>query len=642
MDIQKLHIENFLTIGNATLSLNNKGLVLVQGENKDDPSADSNGAGKSSIPDALCWALYGETARGVKGDAVVNKVIGKNCYIKVTIEDDGVFYFVERYRKHKTGKSRLHLFSAESLSAPSVDLTLGTDKLTQVAVDKVIGCSLEVFRASIYAGQDIMPDLPGMTDKQLKVLVEEAAGIDRLQLAHDIAKVKKGEAEKELSAAEGLHDRHESERNRLDGEFTNLVEKRDEWSSDRKAKIKSSTEIAKVLVIDVKSRKPVDTSDLIVEIEEFDKKLEGRSKEEEELERLNKRVAGCESDILLINSDTKTTMKLAKDKKVELDDVDNSIGKPCPDCGKPYEESDLTELKTLKKKSISNYIDRVKDLKLQLDVRSKALKAAVSVAAEFRASMTDVSKVVELQKKLRLEIDAANLANQHTQRLKENAKAEVEKIKELKAEVNPYKSLANDVEMKQFEVAKKCDEAWDDIDVKESAFNLTKEAVEVFGASGVRAHILDSVTPYLNDRTAHYLGSLSDGNIEAVWSTLTKTAKGDIREKFNIEVVNEKGAESFMGLSGGEKRKVRLATSMALQDMVASRASKPINLFIADEVDHALDGAGLERLMGILDEKARERGTVLVISHNELSDWIREQVMVTKKDGLSTVSGVLS
>jgi DNA repair exonuclease SbcCD ATPase subunit len=135
------------------------------------------------------------------------------------------------------------------------------------------------------------------------------------------------------------------------------------------------------------------------------------------------------------------------------------------------------------------------------------------------------------------------------------------------------------------------------------------------------------------------LGALADGNIHAAWATLTKTAKGELKEKFNIEVVNDKGAENFAGLSGGEKRKVRLATAMALQDMVASRATKPINIFIADEVDHALDESGLERLMGVLERKARERGTVLVISHNSLSDWISEVITVTKTAGIATVSG---
>ena len=104
---------------------------------------------------------------------------------------------------------------------------------------------------------------------------------------------------------------------------------------------------------------------------------------------------------------------------------------------------------------------------------------------------------------------------------------------------------------------------------------------------------------------------------------------------------NEKGAKSFKGLSGGEKRKVRLATMLALQDLVASRAVKPVDLWIGDEIDDALDPAGLERLMGVLERKARERGTVLVVSHAELRDWIDQVVTVTKRGGLSTIEGAL-
>ena len=79
---------------------------------------------------------------------------------------------------------------------------------------------------------------------------------------------------------------------------------------------------------------------------------------------------------------------------------------------------------------------------------------------------------------------------------------------------------------------------------------------------------------------------------------------------------------------------------MAMQDLVASRATKPLNLFIADEIDHALDDAGLERLMGLLERKARERGTVLVISHNDIADWIPNNVVVRKSGGSSTIDGM--
>ena len=75
----------------------------------------------------------------------------------------------------------------------------------------------------------------------------------------------------------------------------------------------------------------------------------------------------------------------------------------------------------------------------------------------------------------------------------------------------------------------------------------------------------------------------------------------------------------------------------ALQDLVARRATKPLELFFGDEIDDALDTAGLERLMGILEEKAKTNGTVIMISHNDLKDWCDNVITVTKKDGKSTI-----
>jgi DNA repair exonuclease SbcCD ATPase subunit len=210
-----------------------------------------------------------------------------------------------------------------------------------------------------------------------------------------------------------------------------------------------------------------------------------------------------------------------------------------------------------------------------------------------------------------------------------------------KASVDPHKALIADVEKNLADLAHDLvGHHAHKITLAKDLMN-TEQAVAVFSPAGVRAHILDTVTPFLNAKTSEYLTALSDGNIKAVWTTLTKTAKGELREKFGIDVSNDKGAESFRGLSGGEKRKVRLSCMLALQDLVASRASKPINLLMCDEIDDALDAAGLERLLTILEAKGRERGTVIIISHRELSDWVDDVTVVTKKGGVSTVTGAL-
>lgn len=182
MKFLKLQVENFMALASAEVELDQRGLVLIQGVNSGDSSAASNGAGKSTLMNSLMWCLYGETAHGVKGDDVLSTGHEKNCRVMVTVEDEGKRYAIIRHRKHKEFKNRLIVRGEDG------DMTKGKDTLTQEFVERLIGASKEVFMASIYASQEAMTDLPGMSDKNLKTIVEEAAGVDRLTRAYAIAR----------------------------------------------------------------------------------------------------------------------------------------------------------------------------------------------------------------------------------------------------------------------------------------------------------------------------------------------------------------------------------------------------------------------------------------------------------------------
>ena len=182
MKFLSMKVENFMALAEAEVELSDRGLVLIQGINTDDSSASSNGAGKSTLMNSLMWCIYGETAHGVKGDDVLSTGNEKNCRVQVTIEDEGKKFAIIRHRNHKEFKNRLIVRGEDG------DMTKGKDTLTQELVERLIGASKEVFTASIYASQEAMPDLPGMTDKNLKAIVEEAAGVDRLTRAYSIAR----------------------------------------------------------------------------------------------------------------------------------------------------------------------------------------------------------------------------------------------------------------------------------------------------------------------------------------------------------------------------------------------------------------------------------------------------------------------
>lgn len=640
MKFTSLVIQNFLTIGQATLNLADRGLLCVQGLNEDDTSAESNGAGKSSLADGLCWALYGVTARGVSGDAVVNRTIGKDCSVRVDVVDDDCLYSVVRYRKHKTNKNALWLVMTDAGGATH-NLTKGTDRLTQIEVEKILGCSYEVFRAAIYAGQEAMPDLPALTDKSLKVLIEQAAGITLLESAYDIARAECSTAKSKVDTFRTLVERVEDQIKGVTEQETEARAQRVEFEIQREAWIERQNvmiaEKRKVLAFLDGEIKSHDKAAIVKKIAGVKAKIDAVAGERVEERRLVDDLAKADRSQTIAHSQAVAIKKDVEKLKAALDGVTERVGSPCGECGKAYCADDLHDAKKIAIDSLRVSVTRFKAAKEALTSAQEARQSVADALEAHRASMSDVSALSALSERLNDSLaTAVDLERQHVAVMREIGTL-VDRIDEKKTEINPFDAAIKKCMERLATLKADLDKHTDGLLAANVALSLAETVVKIFSPSGARAHVLDTVTPFLNDRTAKYLGTLSDGRIEAAWTTLAKTAKGELREKFCIEVTKDRAGDTFAALSGGEKRKVRLATALALQDLVSERATKPIDLFIGDEIDDALDAAGLERLMGVLEEKARERGTVLVISHRSLRDWIRETITIVNRGGLSVL-----
>ena len=640
-------IQNFMGIGSADLDLSDKGLVAIQGVNLDDSSANSNGAGKSSLADALFWCLFGETARdGLGADEVVNRKVGKDCIVKTTWEDDKETFVITRWRKAKSmGKT-----SGVSLTWVSgtdfIDLTKGTDKLTQVEIEKALGCTKEVFQAAVYAGQEKLPNLPAMSDGELKQLIEKASGVDVLVAAYKVAREKLKEAENDQDRWRMNHVRLERDVTQSKDRLDNLNEELGTYERKRDGNIASLmnelTQHVKLAKDHQAKRDDIKIATLDAEIAKLDAKIE--SVKEEQIEEDN--LAADEREARTALTTFSAHYNRAKDdalrQKKKLDEIDNQVGTPCAECGKPFEAHDLGKIRKIAEDQLRALVARAKELKTDVEAQEKILSGRSQNLAQHRAARTDISKTVTERSRL-AELLAVRKRAEDAMVSETNAAKRVKaQIDKLKAESNPFIALVEGCKKELDDAGvdyRKSEE--DGVDV-EKRIMVAKDVVKVFGPAGVRAHILDAVTPYLNDRTSDYLSAMSDGNISAIWSTLSLNAKGDLVEKFAIAVQKEEGGGSFASLSGGEKRKVRLSCALALQDLVATRATKSIELWVGDEIDDAMDDAGLERLMSILEQKARERGTVVVISHNAITDFIRDVATVTMENGLSTVAGALA
>lgn len=92
---EHIDIEGFMSIEKGSLDLNNQGYVLINGINNNPTDASkSNGSGKSSIIEAIVYALTGETIRGTKD--IVNKVSSNGCKIILDFKVDNDSYRIIR------------------------------------------------------------------------------------------------------------------------------------------------------------------------------------------------------------------------------------------------------------------------------------------------------------------------------------------------------------------------------------------------------------------------------------------------------------------------------------------------------------------------------------------------------------------
>lgn len=646
MDFLHLKITNFLAIGDAPkLSLKDKGLVLIQGENEDDSSANSNGVGKSSIVDALCWCLYGETARGISGDAVINKVAKKNTRVEIHVQDGDSIYQINRYRKHSAYKNQTAVEVTTVGSSTWVDISKGTEKETQELINQIMGCSIEVFMAAIYAGQEVTPDLPKMTDKQLKTLIEEAAGVERLESAYEIARRKMNTAKDSVTIAEAAREsatrRIADAQRDLDAAELNFQMFEDSRPTKAQEFTDAAAEAKKELTRLLIAMKGYDIPALEKRAGELADALAGHSKMLRDHAKLTDAENEAKTALVIAKNVEKKALEEVQKLKATFDNAETELTKPCPSCGRPGEAHNLEEYKAHLKKKVVDQVAVTKKAAEHSRVCEETTLERHKAADDFVKTIPDTSAISAEQIQIAAKIREYNATKATAQNFKRTMDGMTEKAAGVMSATNPHEASIKLLKDRMSKTEVELKDAIVALEKAKEEFALREEVVKIFSPAGVRAHILDTVTPFLNSRTSDYLSALSDGNISAVWTTLSTTAKGDLKEKFNIDVTNEKGAESFAGLSGGEKRKVRLATMLALQDLVASRATKPINLWLGDEIDDALDRSGLERLMGILERKARERGTVLVVSHSDLRDWIDQVVTVTKREGISTIEGAL-
>ena len=578
--IKTLTVKNFMSVGNQTQAIDfqQKLLTLVLGENLDmggDDAGSRNGTGKTTIVNALCYALYGEALTKIRKDNLVNKTNSKSMLVTIAFEKDGVNYRVERGRKPNVMK-----YYIDEQEQELSDVSQGDSRKTQEDLNRMIGMNPKMFKHIVALNTYTQPFLSLHNNEQQEI-IEQLLGIQLLSEKADILKthIKRSKEDIALETArlEGLKISNE----KVEETIHSLTNKSSAWHNQNK------TDIEKL----ENNLKELQSVDIDAELEAH-QKLEDWTKLNDVLRQLQKDKASLESTI---EQADKTAKKLHKD----LEKLNHKA--TCYACGQ-----DLPQ-------------DKIEEMQKKLEIEyGESNSYVMELSEQMEQTTKDIEAVGDLDQRPNTYYDTLKEAYDHRQYVESINTA----LKNKKEESNPYLDQIDELKNQAVQEIN-----WDTANtlqkLKEHQEFLYKLLTNK--DSFIRKKIIDQNLTFLNNRLTHYLDQLGLPHLV--------TFKNDL----SVEITQLGQELDFDNLSRGERNRLILGLSFAFRD-VWENLYQSINLLFLDElIDSGMDSAGVESSLAILKKMSRESGkNIFLISHkDELMGRVNNVLKVVKENGFT-------
>ncbi len=627
IEFQKLTGRNFLSFKELDFSFSGHDFLLILGQNSDSESSSSNGSGKSALLEALVWVLFGRTLRNLTYDEVVNNQIGKDCLISLSFASNGGTYALERYRKDSQEGNALRLFEGKK------ELTEASNKETQNLLEQLIGMNFEIFMNSVAFPQGSAQFFSTLSDSEQKSILERMLSLETLSEAQIRVKADLKTLELSISQNELKLSNLQTKQETVEAQSEQLKRSHLAFEEDRQQAIKEllqqiRAEKEKTQELnEFKANKLRQQHSLKVKITKNTELLSGMEEKQDESGKL-------ESKLYKVEAKEESLKREAGGVSRKLTNIKVLKGKAtCPTCGQSVSGKLVEEQRKaleLELEDLSVQQDEVLDEKEEIRLQLRELEKEFTRLSELEVELSRAKNTLEASQKELWEFQSSvELSKERANQLKEQAY-------ELKSKTNPHQESIAEVKKTLGDLSQEVEKVGTEKDNLEEEREYLNFWVAGFGDRGLKSFILDSVVPTLNDETNKCLSILSDGTIKASFHTQTQLKGGEMREKFGLDIWTENGADRYLGLSGGEQRRLNLAVLMSLRRLAQMQAGAQCNLLLADEIFDALDQPGLERAVELLKVQRQNGAKVIVISHSdELQEHFQDILVVQKEDGVS-------
>ena len=528
--------KNFLSTGNTPIEidLNKTSTTLMVG---------TNGSGKSTMLDALCFVLFNRPFRLIKKEQIVNTI--NDCDAEVTIE------FTVGTKNYKVIRgikpNKFEIYSDGDLINQDAS-TIDYQKYLETNIMKL---NYRSFIQVVVLGSSSYEPFMKMKPRYRREVVEEILDIRVFGLMDLLLRSQQSDLQKNITDIKHKADLIES-KYELETKHFNELQGRNINDKDYKKKL-----------LDKNNK---DLQEYIKKITELDSQIENERNNLKEQDNINQKAHQ------LSKLEAKIETNLLKHKKT-LDFFKNND--TCPECTQNINEQFKTTKLQTEEETINKLDSGLKDLLSEIIKTETKVNEMNAVSQKIQSLNVDIAKIntsIEEIKKYSDKVHEEILLLENKESDGKDIQAQLDKLKlDL---VEAKKELDKVVEQKQY------------VDILR----------EILNDKGAKARIIKKYLPIMNTLINQYLQSMDFFISFHLDEEFNETVKSRYRDTFD-----------YNNFSEGEKMRIDLALLFTWRTIAKMKNSTNTNLLVLDEIfDSSLDGQGTDDFFKIIKSMPKE------------------------------------
>ena len=557
--------KNFLSTGNQWTSIDFR-------ENNTNLIVGTNGAGKSTMLDALTFALFNKPFRKINKSQLINTTNERDCCVEIEFSINSRDYLIRRGIKP-------NIFDIEVNGNPLHKES--DDRINQKLLEEnILKVNYKSFTQIVILGSSSFVPFMQLTGSNRRDVIEDLLDIRIFSAMNSLIKEKLRFQREQIRSLD-LKKENLKDKSEMQVKFIKEIESRS------KEDIKNKRDKIKVLGIEADTH--IEHNQLL------ESNIEDIIKEQEEV------TGAGEKLVKLNNLKGKITQKVSTITKEHKFFTDNTV---CPTCSQNIEEefrvNRIADVQTKARELKKGYNDLEESIKTEQERERQFNKLSKEITKLNNDISQNNTRIGHNQRQIRDLEDEVQII---TEQLK-NRNTEHEKLEEFKSSL---KKTIDDISSKREESVH-----------YDFAYSLLKD-------DGVKTKIIKKYLPFINQQVNRYLQMMDFYINFTLDEEFNETVKSPIHEDF-----------SYSSFSEGEKMRIDLALLFTWREVARVKNSVNTNLLIMDEVfDSSLDGFGTDEFLKIIRYIIKD-ANIFVISHkSDLHDKFESVIRFDKVKGFS-------